>query len=471
MREIVVATVSAAYREGFDAVARAYERRRSGVRVRVEVLPANGYETWLRTQINGDRRTGPDLFNANYGWGLFEKGLLVNLGPFVERVNPHTGKPWRQTLSAPFLEKAKIGGDVSYIPLDFIEIAFYYHAGHFQRLGLAPPRTWSEMLEQGRAFRKAGLIPFAIPGNADSYWAGAVGWLARFFSDAYTRHRVPELMARPGDWDYDPRKNAGFRLNLKDPYNDSLVVLNGERNLDAVRSGRIRFDDPRFAEMYARIREFSRLWQPGFHGTTQQTAYHLFLTGHAAVYLDTSAAIGQLLKDMDDLPARARFPWGVFPIPPMTDSAFGIPPFRGVGGAGAMFSVVKKDDAQSAAAVDFLMFLTTPESAKTLVDQAVRFRRPLTGPMLIPGAPIPEQMRRHFRAFEGRGFEKLSFRGLADEQQSVWEWTVWAQRYMEGRVDLPGFLARYQRLMTEAVPRVMAMQKLDMDPRTKDRKA
>jgi hypothetical protein len=55
-----------------------------------------------------------------------------------------------------------------------------------------------------------------------------------------------------------------------------------------------------------------------------------------------------------------------------------------------------------------------------------------------------------------------------DEQESVWQWTVWAQRYMEGRISLREFLNRYQRLMEEAVPRVIAMQKLDMNPRTKD---
>jgi hypothetical protein len=88
--------------------------------------------------------------------------------------------------------------------------------------------------------------------------------------------------------------------------------------------------------------------------------------------------------------------------------------------------------------------------------------------MLIPGAELPPEMAQRFSAFEGRGFEKLSFRGLADEQESVWKWTVWAQRYLDGRVSLDTCLSRYQGVMEEAVPRVAATMNYDMDPRTKD---
>ncbi len=470
-KQVTLATVSANYQEGFRKVAAAYEKRHPGTRINVQIMPGNGYETWLRTQIPGGGSGAPDLFNANYAWGMYEKGLLVNISPYLERVNPYTGKRWLDTLSAQFIEKFKVGGDVSFIPMDFIEIAFYFNVDLFDRVGIKPPRTWEEMLDQAARIRSAGVIPFAVPGNADSYWAGTVGWIARFFTDAYTRHLVPLVLSRPGDWDYDAKKNAGFRLNLNDPYNDAYVVTNGERILRAVMDGRIRVDDERFAEVYRHIYRFSRFWQRGFHGANPQTAYHLFLSGRAAVLLETSAQIGQILKDMDDLPQRHRFRWGIFAIPPLTSSRFRIPPFRGVGGPGLVIGVVKKDPAQIARTMDFLMFLTTPESARILVDEAVRNSRPLTGPMLVPGVRFPENIRRLFAPFEGRGFERLSWRGLMDEQQSVWEWTVWAQRFMDGRLTLAEFLKRYQKTITEAIPRVIAMQRLDMDPRTKDTRA
>jgi hypothetical protein len=39
---------------------------------------------------------------------------------------------------------------------------------------------------------------------------------------------------------------------------------------------------------------------------------------------------------------------------------------------------------------------------------------------------------------------------------------------MEGRLSLQEFLRRYQRVMESAVPRVIALQHMDMNPRTKD---
>lgn len=466
--QIFLATVSGNYREGFQRLAREYERLHPWVKIKVQVMPSNGYETWLRTQIPGAGEKAPDLFNANFAWGMYEKGLLVNLAPFLSKTNPYTNKPWIATLNLQFIEKFKTAGGVSFIPVDFVEIGFYYNSTLFRRLGLIPPQTWDEMLVLAQRIQSAGYLPFAVPGNADSYWSGTVGWIVRFFTDAYTRHWVPLVMSQPGDWDYDPTRNARFRLNLKDPYNDALVIINNERLLEAVRRGTIRFDGERFAELYAHIRQFSRFWQRGFHGASSVTAYNLFLTGRAAMLLEGSWLIGDLMQDMVDLPARARFDWGVFAVPPLTTSRFRIPPFRGVGGPGLVLGVVKKHPQQTNRVVDFLMFLTSPRGAQTLVDEALRNRRPLSGPVLVPGVKMPPELQRYYRPFEGRGFEKLSFRGLLDEQQSVWEWTVWAQRYMEGRISLQEFLRRYQRLMTDAVPRVIAMQKMDMNPRTKD---
>lgn len=466
--QVTLATLSAGYREGLAQLAREYEAKRPGVRVDIQIMPSNGYETWLRTQVPGAGASGPDIFNANYGAGFYEQGLIINFAPFLRERNPYTGRAWHETLSAQFLEKYKVGGDVTQIPLDFIEIAFFYNADLFKKLGLSPPRTWEEMLTQAEFIRHSGTIPFAVPGTAESYWAGTVGWMVRFFSDAYTRHLVPLVMARPGDWNYEAPRNKGFRLDLRDPYNDARLIVNNERILRAVRDRRLRFDDGRFAEIYSLLKQFSRHWQSGFHGTTPGAAYHLFLTGRAAMLLSTSAEIGQLLRDMDDLPPPLRFAWSVFPVPPLRSSRFGVPAFRGVGGAGTTLAVVRKNPRQTRRSVDFMMFLTTPHAAKVLVQKAVENRRPLVGPMLIPGATIPGRIGSYFRAFEGRGFEKLSFRGLMDEQQSVWEWTVWAQRYMEDRLSLDGFLKRNQRLMEEAVPRVAALQKVDMNPRTRD---
>lgn len=467
--QIMLATVSSNYREGLLRLAQEYERLHPEIEVRVQVQPANGYETWLRTQVGTGSNTAPDIYNANFAQGFYERGLLVNLTPALEQTNPYTGKPWKQNLDAQFLEKYKTAGDNAIIPLDFIEIAFFYNKEIFRRLGLQPPRTWEEMLAHAERIRKAGYIPFAVPGDADSYWSGTVGWIFRFFTDAYLRDVVPHVMSHPGDWDYNPRVNGGFHLDVTSPYNDATLIMNQERLIAAVRDGQIRMDSERFHEAYTRIAEFASYWQRGFNGTNANSAYQLFLTRKAAMMLHSSPTIAQLDKDLSDLSPQDRFEWGVFPVPPLTQSRFHIPPFRGVGGAGAMWSVVKKNDAQTQRVVDFLMFTTTPHAAQVLIEEAAKARQPINGPMLIPGAKLPASMARHFAAFENRGFEKLSFRGLADEQESVWKWTVWAQRYLDGRISTDACLQHYQETMQEAVPRVIKQMNYDMNPRTKDR--
>lgn len=465
---VLLATISSNYADGLRRLAREYNAAHPGAAVEIQIKPANGYETWLRTQIPGAGERGPDVINANYAWGMYEQGYLDNLTPHVERKSPYTGARWRDSLSEQFLEKLKIGGDIAIIPLDFIEIAFYYNQDLYARHGLRAPATWSEMLDNSRALQAAGVTPFAVPGNADSYWAGTVGWMARFFSDAITRDWVPQVVAQPGDWNYEPRYNDGWSLDLADPFNDAMVVTSPERLYNLILSGEFRFDGPRFAAIYRRIREFSGFWQRGFHGADAQMAYTLFLSGRAATMLDTSSQITNLLTDMADLPAPARFAWDLFPIPPLDDPTLDLPPFRGVGGAGVMFGVVKKNPPQTRRVVDFLMFVASPYGAGVLVEEALANRQPLTGPMLVAGADLPPELAGYFDVFGRRGFEKLSMRGLGDDQQSVWEWTVWAQRYMEGEVSLEEFLARYQELMVATVPRLVARFGHDLDPATKD---
>lgn len=465
---IVVATVSSNYRDGLVRLAKEYEKTHPGVQVQIQIQPSNGYETWMRTQVASGIDTAPDIFNVNFAAGFYERGMLVDFAQSLSQKNPYTGKAWIETLDPQFVEKYKQGGDCPRLPVDFVEIAFFYNKEIFNKLGLTPPHTWEEMLEQAKRIKQAGYVPFAVPGDTDSYWSGPMGWIFRFFTDAYLRDTLTYCASKPGDWDFVEKNNGNFKLDLNDPYNDSVVVLSQERLLCAVRDHVIRVDDERFREAYQKIKEFAQYWQPGFNGTSYSAAYQLFLTRKAAVMINSSSCISSLERDMSQMRPSDHFEWAVYPIPPLKDSKFHIPPFRGVGGAGLIWGAMKKSPEQTQRTIDFLMFITTPYAAKTLVEEAVKANQPLTGPMLIPGAQMPPVIEKHFAAFRGLGFEKVSFRGLLDEQESVWKWTVWAQRYLDGRISLDQCLAHYQQVIDEAVPRVMKNMNFDMDPKTKD---
>ncbi|MDI6782493.1 MAG: extracellular solute-binding protein [bacterium] len=467
-RLIHLATVSAGYKPGLDRLAREYMKLHPEVEVKINLITGE-FATWVRTQIAGGEQTAPDIYNANYTEGYYELGKWVNLTPYLNHINPYTDQPWRDSLSEPFLEKYKSGGrDVCTIPIDFVEIAFFYNKNMFQKLGIQPPETWEELIAICKKIQAAGYIPVAIPGNADSYWAGVVGWIVRFFTDAYTRDYVPLCMSQPGDWDYNAARNGNFKLNLSDPYNDATLIINGERKLQLVLDGKLRFDTPRFKELYTYIREFAQYWQPGFNGTNAGSAYQLFLMQKAAMFIDGSWRISGLKEDMLDLEPQDRFAWSVFRLPPLTSGKYRLAPFRGVGGAGTVWCVVKKSPEQNKAVIDFLMFITTPHAGKVLVEEVSKNRLPLSGPMLIRGVELPPEIKDQFAAFEGLGFEKLSFRGWEDEQESVWQWTVYAQTYLAGKMSLSEFLSRYQNLMVAAANRWQQKYQLDLNPKTKD---
>jgi raffinose/stachyose/melibiose transport system permease protein len=159
----------------------------------------------------------------------------------------------------------------------------------------------------------------------------------------------------------------------------------------------------------------------------------------------------------------------VFWFPPITRDPLCEGPFRGVGGAGVMYSVTQKNDPEHENnVVDFLMYLTTPESGRLLVETTLAEEQPLIGPILIQGVDLPEELASKFEPFTGHGFEKINFRGLADEQQSVAEWVSVAQQYFIGQIGQDEFLARYKQIMKDAVPRLRERFGYDLDPTTED---
>ena len=127
-------------------------------------------------------------------------------------------------------------------------------------------------------------------------------------------------------------------------------------------------------------------------------------------------------------------------------------PFRGVGGGGMVLAVMQKHDpAHERNVIDFLQFLTTPESGRLLVEKTLADGQPLTGPLLIEGVELPGDLAEKFAVFKGHGYEKVNYRGLSDEQESVQEWVVIAQEYLRGRLPLGEVLAPVIRCLEEGI--------------------
>jgi ABC-type sugar transport system permease subunit/ABC-type glycerol-3-phosphate transport system substrate-binding protein len=466
---VFFATNGTQYREGFELVAKEYMARHPHIEVKLAFIPLN-FETWVRTQFAGGEKLAPDLYNGNVTNNYGHLGRWVSLDNYLNQVNPYTGLPWRETLDMNLVDKGKEAGSYYHIPLDFIEIGVFYNRTIFEQRGYEIPRSWQEMMDLAERIKQDGNVPFAVPGSLREVWETQVGWVARMLGDTYYRTLVPEIMAREGDWDFDPERGGRFVQDLTNPFDDMLVDISRERLHQAILDGRIDFRDERSRSIYRRLKEWSRFWQPGFLGANGDTTHRLFLAQEALMELHHSGNVTWMMKEIEDLPPEKRFEWGVFAVPPILDDEYAVPQMRGMGGLGTLITVTKKSDpAHEKNVVDFAMYLTTPESMQKIVDLAIKNRRPITGPPAIKGVRLDPEIAARFEPFYGKGYERINFRGLDDEQESTFEWSVLLQDYLADRITLDQFVEEYQLTMLRAHERIKARNMLDMDPGTNDR--
>lgn len=466
-RRVVMGVSDAYLKDGLDILAAEYMELHPDVRVSINIQPGLGYATWLRAAIAGGDQA-PDIFNANFGHGFYEAGLIVPLNQYLYRDNPYAEGRWIDNFQFEYLEQLKVGADYIAIPLTVIEIGIYYNRDILRALGLEPPSDWNEFMDLCAAVRASGRIPVAVPADMDNYWQGTVGWMMRFFSDAYFFDRSPLVVPRPGDYLFDPNRDGLFVYDPTDIHSTSNVNMSRERTFQAILDGDISFDGPELREIWTRIQYFSRHWQRGFHGTDDGGANRLFLMQQAAMMLQTSAFMFFLDRQIGEMPEHQQFDWGVFQIPPVTDSDLAIIPFRGVGGALPIWGIVNKNREQSDLAADFLMYITTPRACRILLEKALEAEQGILGPFVINDVPLDPELQARFEPFLGLGREFLTFRGLADEQQSSWMFSVLAQDFMAGARTLDEFLEMYQLSMVGAIARIMRREDMDLDPTTRD---
>jgi len=137
---------------------------------------------------------------------------------------------------------------------------------------------------------------------------------------------------------------------------------------------------------------------------------------------------------------------------------------------GMTLAILKKNDPQHETnVVDFLKFITTPEAGKIMVEETIKDKQPLIGPLLIKNVKLPENLADKYNVFMNRGFEKFNFRGLLDEQESVNEWVVIAQEFMGGRMSFDEFCNEFNSLMKKAAIRIAKRDGNDLNPATKDK--
>ena len=468
---VYFATTNGNYRVAFEKITADYKKLHPNIDVKVDFISLEGFETWIRSRYAAGGELIPDIYNSSYCTGYDREGKWTKLNKYLDSINPYTGKKWRDTFDMTVLDRYTYAGGYYQLAVDYVDVALFYNKDIFDKLGLTPPKTWSELIEICGIIKRAGYVPISTAGNVDSFWMAGIGLLMRFFGDAYLRNYVEYTMSRPGDWDYDPQRNDNYKYDPNDLYSDRLVVVNAERVLNAIREGVIDFRSERCKQIYRRTKELSRYFQEGYMGSDYTGATQMFYKQKAAISLLVSSMVTQIKADFQGMEPNDRFNFGIFWFPTIKDpnDKYICGPFRGIGGAGSALAVSKKDDPEHEKnVIDFFMYMTTPQSGQIIVDKTLADNQILIGPPLITGVKLPQDLAGKFEPFMGHGFEKINFRGLMDEQESVGEWTVIAQEFFADRISLDDFCEKYHQLMLNAIPRLQEKYGFDLDPATKD---
>ena len=308
------------HKAAFQKMADDYMAAHPNVTIEVTVLENEAFKSKLTTVMQSGEP--PDIFQS-WGGGVMNEyataGLLRDITPELDA----DGGAWRNTFASGALGVYSYKGKNYGVPWDMGMIGFWYNKDLFGQAGIqAPPKTWTEFLDDVKALKAKGITPISL-GEGDK-WPGMHMW-------AY-------LVTRIG----------------------------GKPNFEGALLRTGKFTDPPFVEAGKKIQELLALqpFQDGFLAATYGDEATTMGNGKAAMELmgqwapSVEAANSTDKKGIGDK-------LGFFPFP-MVEGGAGDPADAVGGGNGFAIGKNAPD-----AAVDFVKYLTSAENQVVLAKLGV----------------------------------------------------------------------------------------------------
>jgi multiple sugar transport system substrate-binding protein len=140
----------------------------TGVTVRVDTIA--GLQLPAKRAAEAQAQSGHDLVFLSHADPFLFENMLVDLGPLVDKLGKQYGG-WY-----PFAaESAQANSGWRAVPWFWVAFPATYNTAHFRKAGLEYPKTWDELLKQGKALKKQGNpvgIAISHTGDANStFWA------------------------------------------------------------------------------------------------------------------------------------------------------------------------------------------------------------------------------------------------------------------------------------------------------------
>ncbi len=187
----------------WDAIAREFEKDNAGVKVEMNYQDDDLYQTiGLPNLLSG--RNAPDIYFEWVGSRLEQR---VKDG-YAADLTAHAAKPPLSTTFSPtLLELGTVNGKVSLIPhTSDVTNVLWYNKKLLSGAGVAPPKTWPELLAVCDTLNGKGITPIAS-GNKDLWAAG--NFLAHLSSRVVGEQVYDETLSGKASFD-TPQWKAAF---------------------------------------------------------------------------------------------------------------------------------------------------------------------------------------------------------------------------------------------------------------------
>jgi raffinose/stachyose/melibiose transport system substrate-binding protein len=369
--------------EGFDRLARDYERLHPHVRIEQLRIPERVFAQWAITQLIGG--TAPDLIELGFNIDTLLKARHFEpISRFIDAPNPYNagtplaGQPWRNTfvdgLDSGFDEKL---GDYYGIPSFFATIRVYFNRDLLREItgGDRAPATFDELIalcEQTRAFAaKTGRALVPIAASRDN---------APYLLDELFAAQSQKLVHS-----FNPLRKM---MPSQDGFFGGYLAGGWNFETPAIRSG------------LTLMREMGQYLQPGFLQLRREDAMFHFCQGKALL-----VAAGSW--EATGLRAQSRFPLGVFrlPVPGPDHPRFGAHTWGRTAESGGRSAEsggrrttgpfgLYQGSKHPEVALDFLRYLSSQRAHQTFID--------LSGWLpVVTGVTPPEAMKEFAPHAEG----------------------------------------------------------------------
>lgn len=325
-----------------------YEADHPNVHIELVSQATSGYQDWMKAQMAVDSLPEIQMNAAGKLLEMGKAGAVEDISDAFNAPNPYNGnKIWKDTFVDGALDGVHeyIEHNKYNIPLFGTGIAMFYNKGIYKELGLEIPKNWTEFIANCEVIEQAGKTPIAYMGQKKDQ----TSWLFYEMSgDIYIEKMMDnEKLNYNGDNHITPREF------LK-------AVYTGDFNIAADKG--LQEDFKKLVQYMKKHLEYA----PGASGYDEAAAKTLFLSGKAA-HLNSGSwdIVGLLNNDEVEIDV------GVFKYPKLTkeDSEYA---GRGISNNCfqpiAISSTVNKQEGAREAAIDFLMYLTSPEQYAIFVE-------------------------------------------------------------------------------------------------------